>query len=151
MPVLTFLAGYWIIFFVAFFALKESCVSGATMGPNIFVGETECVYPTLESCVKTYEKAPHNMDQPDAKNHCEGNKTIFISSFTKEKYKAEVAGIGNVQLFVNLVFILYARWRFKTKLASLIIRKNSNFCRFSTSIFHKRCSLRSQKSKFYGF
>ena len=59
--------------------------------------------------------------------------------------------IGNVQLFVNLVFILYARWRFKTKLASLIIHKNSNFCRFSTSIFHKGCSLRSQKSKFYGF
>ena len=32
--------------------------------------------------------------------------------------------IGNVQLFVNLIFILYARWRFKiaclqTKLASL--------------------------------
>ena len=37
--------------------------------------------------------------------------------------------IGNVQLFVNLLFILYARWRFKivclqTKLASLAIRKN---------------------------
>ena len=36
--------------------------------------------------------------------------------------------IGNVQLFVNLIFILYARWRFKivclqTKLASLAIRK----------------------------
>ena len=36
--------------------------------------------------------------------------------------------IGNVQLFVNLIVILYARWRFKivclqTKLASLIIRK----------------------------
>ena len=36
-------------------------------------------------------------------------------------------GIGNVQLLVNLIFILYARWRFK------------------------RCSLRSQKSSFYGF
>ena len=36
--------------------------------------------------------------------------------------------IGNVQFFVNLIFILYARWRFKivlkTKLASLAIRKN---------------------------
>ena len=37
--------------------------------------------------------------------------------------------IGNVQLFVNLNFILYARWRFKivclqTKLASLAISKN---------------------------
>ena len=38
------------------------------------------------------------------------------------------AGIGNVQLFVNLIFILYAWWRFKivyvclhTKLASLAI------------------------------
>ena len=36
--------------------------------------------------------------------------------------------IGNVQVFVNLSFILYARWRFKivclqTKLASLAIRK----------------------------
>ena len=34
--------------------------------------------------------------------------------------------IGNVQLFVNLIFILYARWRFKiiclqTKLALLAI------------------------------
>ena len=38
--------------------------------------------------------------------------------------------IGNVQLFDNLIFILYARWRFRivclqTKLASLEIRKNS--------------------------
>ena len=36
--------------------------------------------------------------------------------------------IGNVQLFVYLIFILYARWRFKivclqTELASLAIRK----------------------------
>ena len=36
--------------------------------------------------------------------------------------------IGNVQLFVNVIFILYARWRFKivclqTKLVSLAIRK----------------------------
>ena len=43
-----------------------------------------------------------------------------------------LTGIGNVQLFVNLIFILYARWRFKTvclqtKLASLAIRKESNF------------------------
>ena len=38
--------------------------------------------------------------------------------------------IGNVQLFDNLTFILYARWRFKivclqTKLASLAMRKNT--------------------------
>ena len=38
--------------------------------------------------------------------------------------------IGNVQLFVNLIFILYARWRFKivcltTKFASLVIRKKT--------------------------
>ena len=38
------------------------------------------------------------------------------------------APIGNVQLFVNLIFILYARWRIKivclqTKLALLAIRK----------------------------
>ena len=51
--------------------------------------------------------------------------------------------IGNVQLFVNLIFILYAGWRFKivclqTKLASLAIRKKSNF-------------YRSKKSNFYGF
>ena len=37
-------------------------------------------------------------------------------------------GIGNVQFFVNLTFILYARWRIKTvclqtKLISLAIRK----------------------------
>ena len=56
----------------------------------------------------------------------------------------------------NLMFILYARWRFKivclqTKLASLAIRIKSNFYRFLASIFHKRCSLRSQKSNFYGF
>ena len=43
--------------------------------------------------------------------------------------------IGNVQLFVNLFFILHARWRFKivclqTKLASLAFRKKSNFDRF---------------------
>ena len=60
------------------------------------------------------------------------------------------AGIGNVQLFVNLIFILHARWRFKivclqTKLASLAILKKSNFNRFSSSICNKRCSLRSQK------
>ena len=40
-----------------------------------------------------------------------------------------MADIGNVQLFVNLIFILYARWRFEivclqTNLASLAIRKN---------------------------
>ena len=59
---------------------------------------------------------------------------------------------GNVQLFVNLIFsFLYARWRFKivclqTKLALLAIRKKTpDFHRFLTSIFHKRCSLRSQK------
>ena len=51
---------------------------------------------------------------------------------------AELAnGIGNVQLFVNLIFILYARRRFKmvclqTKLASLPIRKKSNVYRFLT-------------------
>ena len=49
-----------------------------------------------------------------------------------------VKQIGKLQLFVNLIFILYARWRFKfvclqTKLASLAIRKKiSNFYRFLT-------------------
>ena len=49
--------------------------------------------------------------------------------------------IGNVQLFVNLIFILYVRWRFKivclqAKLVSLAIHKNPCNCyRFSTSIF----------------
>ena len=57
--------------------------------------------------------------------------------------KHKSGAIGNVQLFVNLIFILCARWRFKivglqTKLASLAIRKKSNFYRF----------LRSQKSNF---
>ena len=61
--------------------------------------------------------------------------------------------IGNVQLFFILIFILFARWRFKTvclqtKLALLVIRKKSNFNRFLTLIFNKRCSLRSQKSNF---
>ena len=40
--------------------------------------------------------------------------------------------IGNVEIFVNAIFILHARWRFKivclhTKHASLEIRKKSNF------------------------
>ena len=44
----------------------------------------------------------------------------------------ECLQIGNVQLFVNLIFILYASWRFKIvclqrKLASLAIHKKSNF------------------------
>ena len=39
-----------------------------------------------------------------------------------------INAIGNVQLFVNLIFILFARWRFKivclqTKLNSLAIRR----------------------------
>ena len=43
---------------------------------------------------------------------------------------ANLYEIGNVQLFVNLIFILYARWRFKIvclqiKLASLTICKKS--------------------------
>ena len=66
--------------------------------------------------------------------------------------------IGNVPLFVNLIFIFYPRWRFKlggfflqTKIAWLVIREKSNFCRFVNSISHKRCSLRLQKSNFYGF
>ena len=68
--------------------------------------------------------------------------------------REETREIGNVQLFVNLIFILYARWRIKivclqTKLASLAIRLKYNFYR--TSIFNKYCSLRSQKSSFYGF
>ena len=63
--------------------------------------------------------------------------------------------IGNVQLFVKLIFILYARWRFKlfvykqNSLRSQFAKK-SNFYRFSTLIFNYHCSLRSQKSSFYG-
>ena len=64
--------------------------------------------------------------------------------------------IGNVQLVVNLIFILYARWHFKivclqTKLALLAIRKKSNLYRFLTPIFNKCCPLCLQKSSFYGF
>ena len=46
----------------------------------------------------------------------------------KGKKEFNKNGAGNVQFFVNLIFILYARWRFKivclqTKLASLANRK----------------------------
>ena len=82
-------------------------------------------------------------------------KTTRIFSWIPLKVFPLTLPIGNVQLFVNLTFILYARWRIKTvclqtKLISLAIRKKSNFCRFSTSIFNRRCSLCSQKSNFYG-
>ena len=47
---------------------------------------------------------------------------------TPRRKRGEKASIGNVQLFVKLIFILYARWRFKivclqTKITSLAIRK----------------------------
>ena len=54
----------------------------------------------------------------------------FMESLGHEKFS-----IGNVQLFVNLMFILYVRWRFKivclqTKLAS----HKYSFHRFSTNV-----------------
>ena len=46
----------------------------------------------------------------------------------KKEVLTECPNIGNIQLFVNFILILSARWRFKivclqTKLASLAIRK----------------------------
>ena len=46
----------------------------------------------------------------------------FAENYGRQRFKP--TAIGNVQLFVNLIFILYARWRLKIKLASLAIRKN---------------------------
>ena len=88
------------------------------------------------------------MDQI-AKGHDSSNTYAALNTtengqVSEESYKCPDVGIGNVQLFVNLRFILYARWRFK-------IAKKSNFYRFLTSIFHRHCSLRSQKYSFFGF
>ena len=57
-----------------------------------------------------------------------------------------INAIGNVQLFVILILILYARWCFQivclqTRLTSLAIGKKSNFYRFLASIFNRRCWL----------
>ena len=81
-------------------------------------------------------------------------ETISENTGKGQEYKD--CPIGNVQLFINLFFILYARWRFKivcfqTKLVSLAICKKRNYYRFLASIFNKRCSLRSQISNFYAF
>ena len=44
--------------------------------------------------------------------------------------------IGNVQLFVNLIFILYARWRFKIAcLQTFVIRKKNYFLQISNFNF----------------
>ena len=48
------------------------------------------------------------------------------SNLLLDRMSGKILHIGNVKLFVNLTFILYARWRFKivylqTKLASLVL------------------------------
>ena len=61
-----------------------------------------------------------------------GKGELSISVDHPDKIMEMGDSIGNVQLFVNLILILHARWRFKivclqTKLASLAIHKKSNF------------------------
>ena len=84
-------------------------------------------------CIKTMASLAREAEA------CLWNERFFEDLMRSEQAKMQgldattTTSIGNVQLFVNLTFILYARWRIKTvclqtKLASLAIRKKSNFC-----------------------
>ena len=69
------------------------------------------------------------------------SESAYLTSFTATKSLEDDSRVlvglcfldttvGNVQLFVNLIFILYARWRFKivclqTKIASLAIHEKT--------------------------
>ena len=89
--------------------------------------------------VQSDEKIPWEVNE-DYVEHSEVAKnkveTILKDLLWNLKHfadKLKMEDIGNVELFVNLIVILYARWRFKivylqAKLASLAIRKKSNFC-----------------------
>ena len=64
------------------------------------------------------------MTSTSRQNH---NNNVIAAEAAEE---VDTHHIGNVQLFVNLIFILYARWRLKivclqTKLASLAICKKN--------------------------
>ena len=67
-------------------------------------------------------------NDPSPKPYC---KFCFAKAFGISALNiTEMVAIGNVRLFVNFIFILYARWRFKnvciqTKLASLAMRKKT--------------------------
>ena len=79
------------------------------------------------------------------RRYASGEKRCIACKLCEAICPAQAITIGNVQLFVNLIFILHTRWRFEIvclqiKLASLAIRKKSYFYRFLTSIFHKRCA-----------
>ena len=83
-------------------------------------------------CIKTMASLAREAEA------CLWNERFFEDLMRSEQAKMQgldattTTSIGNVQLFVNLSFVLYARWRFKivclqTKLASLAIRKKSIF------------------------
>ena len=64
----------------------------------------------------------------DSTNRNDEDNFKEVLKFIDHHGLQNVHATGNVQLFVNLIFILYARWRFKivcllTKLASLAICK----------------------------
>ena len=64
----------------------------------------------------------------DSTNRNDEDNFKEVLKFIDQHGLQNVHAIGNVQLFVNLIFILYARWRFKfvclpAKLVSLAIRK----------------------------
>ena len=79
-------------------------------------------------CIKTMASLAREAEA------CLWNERFFEDLMRSEQAKMQgldattTTSIGNVQLFVNLSFVLYARWCFKilclqTKLASLAIRK----------------------------
>ena len=64
-----------------------------------------------------------------------GSSSVLRISSLRSDFEGQLDCIGNVQPIVNLILMLYARWRFKivslqTKFGSLAIRKKSNFFRF---------------------
>ena len=93
-------------------ALRNVKINQGT-GTEIAFVDSELIKPKTKLLVlggrKVSDIKIEVIDLEDPTNHC--------------------TSIGNVQLFDNLIFILYARWRFRivclqTKLASLAIRKN---------------------------
>ena len=61
------------------------------------------------------------------RRYASGEERCIACKLCEAICPAQAITIGNVQLFVNLIFILYGRWRFKIvclqiKLASLTIR-----------------------------
>ena len=124
--------------------------------PNIVSGSVEPVGKPTKLRPKTKLKMEGKREWlPLKKNEYFRSNEKPLKSKGHDNLKPLEGSIGNVQLLV-LIFILYVRWRFKivclqTKLASLAIPKKSYIFRFWISTFHKRCSLRSQKSSFNEF